>query len=57
MKIQTGVSVNQFLNDIAVEVTGLSYDQLLKVDAQAAKEIRYEAEINTAEWERVLYFN
>ena len=57
MKIQTGVSVDKFLDDIAIEVTGLTYDQLLKADAQTAKEIRYEAENNTAEWERILYLN
>lgn len=57
MKIQTGVSVERFLNDIAIELTGMAYDKLLTADHDMAAEVKAEAINNTYEWERILYFN
>ena len=54
MKFQTGVSKEQFLNDIAIELTGHRFNDL---DPQAKAEIIADAEMNTTEWERILYFD
>jgi len=57
MKFKTGVNRKTFLNDVTKETTGYdTYAELLKADPKTAEELKAEAEANTEEWERILYF-
>lgn len=56
MKSITGVSKEKLLDDIAKELTGLAFEELKRRDPDDAETVEKEAENNTAEWERILYF-
>ena len=57
MKFKTGVNRKTFLNDVTKETTGYdTYAELLKADPKTAEELKAEAEANTEERERILYF-